>query len=31
MNENKTNQKKKLGCEFGVFYLITRIYYRVIS
>ena len=30
MNENKTN-KKKLGCEFGVFYLITRIDYRVIS
>ena len=30
MNENKTN-KKKLGCEFGVFYTITRIDYRVIS
>ena len=23
--------KKKLGCEFGVFYLITRIDYRVFS
>ena len=31
MNENKTNPPKKLGCEFGVFYLITRIDYRVIS
>ena len=27
----KQTKKKKLGCEFGVFYLITRIDYRVIS
>ena len=31
MNENKTNNKKKLSCEFGVFYSITRVDYRVIS
>ena len=32
MNENKTNtKKKKLSCEFGVFYSITRVDYRVIS
>ena len=30
MNENKTN-KKKPSCEFGVFYSITRVDYRVIS
>ena len=31
-NENKTNeQKKKLSCECGVFYTITRVDYRVIS
>ena len=29
-NENKTN-KKTLSCEFGVFYSITRVAYRVVS
>ena len=33
MNENKTNNntKKKLSCESGVFYSITRVDYGVIS
>ena len=30
-NENKTTKKKTLSCEFGVFYSITRVDYRVIS
>ena len=30
-NENKTNKQKTLSCEFGVFYSMTRIDYRVIS
>ena len=29
-NENKTN-KKTLSCQFGVFYSIARVDYRVIS
>ena len=30
-NENKTNEQKTLSSEFGVFFTITRVDYRVIS
>ena len=31
MKIKQTNKKKKLSCECGVFYTITRVDYRVIS